>query len=309
MVLSYYLLRPFYNAAWYALRLFRKETTAFFYCDDVFDVELFKNVQKHLKPLPIAAKNKTVARKLTEKGFNDVKVLPVFPDAVIMFRNMAWKFPCGKIVRIGFEHGAYNFKRFSKAHYYNLFTVFFMTSSHDVERVRTLGVNTAEAVGFPKIDGFVSCELNETPDIPAAFCDLGKKTILFSATWDGSGMSAVHLWYDKLEQLTGQYNVWVTLHPWVSEQYRNGIKNSANVYLIDGYDMLPYIAASDVCVGDTSSIIAEFCLLDKPVITFRVPPTPRTLDDVIALIDEVSVRIDTFDDLPNGIETALDTSH
>ena len=308
MVLSYYLIRPFYTAAWYVFKLFRKEKRAVFYCDDVFDVDLFANVQKYLKPLPLVAKNKTVAQKLKDRGVRDVRVLPVFPDAVIMMRNMAWKFPCPDIIRIGFEHGAYNFKRFSKAQYYNLFTVFFMTSSHDVKRVQKLGVKTAEAVGFPKIDGIVSGERNVPLDIPDMFRDSRKKTVLFSATWDGSGMSAVHQWYDRLEQLTARYNVWVTLHPWVSETYRDTIKNCSSVYFIDEYDVLPYIAAADVCIGDTNSLIAEFCLLDKPVITFRVPPTPRTLDDVTALIDEVSIRIDAFNELPGAIASALDTS-
>lgn len=307
MVLSYYVLRPFYNAVWYTLKLFRKEVFAVFYCDDAFDAGLFANVQKHLKPLPLVAKNKKVARKLSELGFRDVKVLPVFPDVVIMVRNMAWKFPCPGIVRIGFEHGAYNFKRFSKAHYYNLFSVFFMTSSHDVERVRKLGVTTAEAIGYPKLDSFISGETN-VPDIPEKFRDPGKQTLLFSATWDGSGMSAVQLWYDQLPRLTSGYNVWITLHPWVSETYRRVIENCPGVYVIKEYEVLPYIAAADVCIGDTSSIIAEFCLLDKPVITFRVPPTPRTLDDVIALIDDVSIRIDAFDELSEAIPVALDTA-
>jgi hypothetical protein len=306
MVFSYYLIRPVYTMVWHTLKLFRKKPYNVVYCDDAFDVELFANIGKYLKPVSVVAKNRNVARELEVKGYRHVGIIPVFPDAVIMFRNMAWKFPCGKIIRIGFEHGAYNFKRFSKAHYYNLFTVFFMTSSHDVERVRKIGVTKAEAVGFPKIDTAFTGDHSIENDVPEGMRDLCKKTILFSATWDGSGMSAVDRWYDKLQMLTPKFNVWVTLHPWVSASYRDAIRKTPGAFFIEDYDVTRFIANADVCIGDTNSLIAEFCLLDKPVITFRMPPTPRTMNDVIALIEAVSIRIDSVDELPAAIEQALD---
>lgn len=306
MVFSYYLIRPVYTVIWYTLKLFRKEPYSVVYCDDVFDIELFANVGKYLKPVTIVAKNRNVAGELERKGYTDTRLIPVFPDAVIMFRNMAWKFPCGKIIRIGFEHGAYNFKRFSKAHYYNLFTVFFMTSTHDVERVRKIGVTKAEAVGFPKIDTAFTGDQSIESDVPAALREPHKKTILFSATWDGSGMSTVDRWYDMLPRLTREYNVWVTLHPWVSAPFRDAIRKTPGLFFIEDYNVTRFITHADVCIGDTNSLIAEFCLLDKPVITFRVPRTPRTMDDVIELIEAVSIRIDSVEELPAAIEQALD---
>jgi hypothetical protein len=307
MVFSYYLIRPFYSCAWRAVRLFRKKPVCILYCDDAFDAVLFTNVQKHLKKIPLVAKNRKVRDALKAIGF-DSKYMPAFPDLVIMFRNMAWKFPCKKIIRIGFEHGAYNFKRFSKAAYYNLFTIFFMTSSHDVERVKKLGVTTAEAIGFPKIDaafdGSITSQTLEKLSTTIGL-DPKKKTVLFSATWDGSGMSAVHLWYDRVGELAERCNLLVTLHPWVSDKYRTVLAEKTGFFFINDDQLLPYIMLADICIGDTNSLIAEFCLLDKPIITFRIPPTPRTMPDVIEMIERVSLRIDSFDALPAAIDKLL----
>lgn len=289
------------------VRLFRRKNLAILYCDDAFDVTLFKNVKNYLSTVIIVAKNGRVARALRAEGYA-CRVMPVFPDVVIMFRNMAWKFPCKKIVKFGFEHGAYNFKRFSKASYYNMFTCFFMTSKHDVERIKKHGVITAMAAGYPKIDRALDGSISAADlDSVASLCkvDKTKKTLLFSATWDGSGMSAVHLWSSRLDEFASMYNVLVTLHPWTSDNYRKDIAATPGVYLIDEYDLARYIMLADVCVSDTTSLIAEFCLLDKPVITFRVPSAQRTMADITALLDKVSMRIDRYEELEQAVASVL----
>ncbi|MBN1758333.1 MAG: CDP-glycerol glycerophosphotransferase family protein [Chitinispirillaceae bacterium] len=304
MVLSYYFRKPVYSLVWNVLHAIGRTDVCILYCEDAFDVQLFANVQRFLQPVPIVAKNRAVQGALSRQGFKS-RILPAFPDCVIMFRNMAWKFPCGKIIRIGFEHGAYNFKRFSKAQYYNLFTVFFMTSSHDVRRAEQLGVRTAIAVGYPKIDGMFDGSVTDkhlAALAESAKLDPRKKTLLFSATWDGSGMSAVHRWYNRITELTDRFNVLVTLHPWVSEEFRSALKTSPGLFFVDDYNVLPFIRLADICIGDTNSLIAEFCLLKKPTITFRLPPTPRTMPDVIEVIERISVRISSFDELLAAID-------
>lgn len=307
MIASYYVIKPVYTLIWHFLKLFRTQKKVILYCDDAFDATLFKNIQIHLKPVPVVAKNRSIATQLKKTGI-PAAVLPSFPDAVLMFRNMAWKFPCNKIIKIGFEHGAYNFKRFSSAQYYNQFTIFFMTSQHDVNRIQKRGVTTVKAIGFPKIDSAFNGSItikDLTMLAESLHLDPNKKTILFSATWDGSGMSAVHLWYKKLDTLCEQYNVLTTLHPWTSTVYREILRSSPKYHFIEEYEMLRYIMLADVCIGDTNSLIAEFCLLNKPVVTFRVPDTPRTMPDIIDLIERISIRIDTFDELSDALTRAL----
>ena len=80
------------------------------------------------------------------------------------------------------------------------------------------------------------------------------------------------------------------------------LKNNPDLVFIDDYEILRYIMIADVCIGDTNSLLAEFCLLDKPIITFRVPVTARTMPDVMELIEKISIRIDTFEELAPAVE-------
>lgn len=295
-------------ACWLLLKLFRRTPTCHLYCDDAFDALLFKSIQKHLNTtITLVAKNKKVQNSLKQQGFSAL-LYPTYPDMIIMFRNMAWKFPSHRIIRIGFEHGAYNFKRFSKAHYYNLFTRFFMTSEQDVSRAKARGIRTAQAIGFPKIDpAFDGSITPKELSALAARIDLDpqKKTVLLSSTWDGSGMSAIGMWYKRVGELAAKYNLLVTVHSWMSEQYQAPLQGNPHVFFITDYEILRYIMLADCCIGDTNSLIAEFCMLDKPIVTFRLPPTSRTMPDVIELIENVSLRVDTFEELGPAIEHAL----
>jgi len=310
MVFSYYITKPFYTCLWHIVKLFRRHPKHILYCEAAFDATLFQNVAPYLAPVSIVAKNKAIRDQLTKQGYQNITTMPVFPDAVIMFRNMAWRFPCKKIVKIGFAHGAYSFKRHSKADYYNLFDLFFMTSSHDIERVRRQGVTAELAIAYPKIDhvfnGTITAEHQDqlTQKIGTRY-KKDKKTLLFSATWDGSGMSAIHKWYDQISKLADKYNLFVTLHSWMSQKYITALKINKDVIFIEENIIFDYIKLSDVCISDTSSIIAEFCLLDKPIITFTVPHTSRTMPDVMELIQKVSLQINTFEEIETAIERLL----
>jgi hypothetical protein len=279
--------------------------------EDSFDLYLFQSVQKHLKPLDIVATSSALIPKLKPYLTRKTKIYRYpfcFPDAVIMFRNAAWKYPVNSIVKIGLEHGAYNFKKFPKASYYNLFNLYLMTSVHDVARLQLLGAKPVKAIGYPKSDALFD---NSYP--PQLLTELReslrfaktKPTILFSSTWDGSQMSAVHKWYDKVADLAADYNVLVTLHPRMSTFYRNYLQKVPGIHYITAMDIYPYLLISDVCIGDTNSLIAEFCIVNRPIITFSTPATKRTMDDVIELIKSISIRIDSFAELRPAITKAL----
>jgi len=305
MVFSYYIKYPFYNLIWYILKIIRKKKLNILYCDSSFDITLYKNVGKHLSDIKIVAKNKKVREELKAMGYKNISLLPSFPDSVIMFRNMAWRFPCKKIIKIGFKHGAYNFKRHSKAQYYDMFNLFFLTSSSEVEIVRKLGVKTELDVAYPKVDSLFDGSITED-DLKILSGLIGldktKKTLFFSSTWDGSGMSAIDEWYDKLSLLKDKYNILVTVHDWMNNKYKVALKSNKDIFFIEEIDRLKYIMLSDICICDTSSLIAEICLLGKPLITFKVKNTPRTLMDTVKMIDKISISITHFEELDKAIE-------
>jgi len=304
MVFSYYITKPFYIMIWHTIKLFRKRPRAILYCNDILDIELYKNIGIYLKPIEIVAKSNTLKRKLISQGYTNISTLPSFPDYVIMFRNMAWRFPCKKIIKIGLEHHAYNFKRHSSANYYNMFTVFFVTSNEQIKILREMNVTTELLVAYPKIDSLFNGSI--TPEYllqlsHKARIDSNKKTLLFSSTWDKSGMSAIDKWYDKISLLKDKYNVIVTLHDWMNEEYKRVLQENPDIFYIDDLDRLPYIKLADICVSDTSSFIAECILLNKPLITFKTAIAKRTIPEVIKLIESISIQINSFEELENAI--------
>ncbi len=165
------------------------------------------------------------------------------------------------------------------------------------------------AIGYPKLDRAFDGSISQS-QLDQLAESLGivrsKPTILFTATWDQSGISAIARWYDQLETLTPDYNVLVTVHPWTSERLIKRIKETPGVLFVVGYDILPHIMLSDVCVGDTSSVLGECCALDKPLITFRVKNNKRTVPHVIEMIMDISWRIDTVTELFTVIPQALE---
>jgi len=289
------------------LKGLKRTTPAMFYVPNMVDWEILEPVQKYLPELPIATNSKEVEEYFHTKGKRVVR-LPVFPEVVIMARHSCHKFPAKRIVKIGFRHGAYHFKRLTKAENYNLFDIYFVTSEDDLKAAQSIGVKSAQSIGFPKIDDGFNGTMDETTLNNyrlKANIDPQKTTLLFTSTWVKSGMSAFSRWSDKLSTLSDKYNLIVTLHPWFSEQDVNKIKSIPNLYFIQKEKTLPYIMISDICIGDSSSIMGECSALDKPLITFRTGESDRSLPKIEEMLERMSIRIDTFEQMLEGIETYL----
>ena len=117
--------------------------------------------------------------------------------------------------------------------------------------------------GWPKVDPlFWSDQLGES----------GRKTVLYAPTFSPSltSISALHA---RIRELTHKYD-WhwiIKFHPKTSDDLRALFDNIENdrVSIKDDEDILPLMQRSDVMVSDTSSVITEFMLLDKPVIAFN----------------------------------------
>lgn len=308
MVLSYYLIKYPYRLAWHAANRLKKRTDVVLYCANALDYELFQPVQQHLQPLSVVANNTATANTLQACYDINAHTFPVFPAGVVMLRQAAYKFPCEPVIKVGMRHGAYHFKPFANAYGYNLFTEFFMTSSTEVREAKQASINSGVPIGFPKLDpAFDGTYDDAFLENLRSECqlDADKPTVLFTATWDESGVAAIELWYDQLGQLTETYNILVTVHPWTSQALIDTIKNTAKVTFISATDAVPYIMLADICVGDSSSILAECCALDKPIVTFSVPKNKRTVPKIHDMLDKISWRIDRFAELAPALSYGL----
>lgn len=309
MVFSYYLTKPVYTLWWRLLNLFSPRREVVFYCAEMIDYYSFAPVMKHLSGLTLASSNPAVRKELGKQGI-EVKSLPVFPRAVIMCRHATHKFPCSRALKIGLRHGPYHFKRLTKAANYNQFDLYFFSSEADLRAAEAIGVTVGKAVGFPRLDpvfnGDLSLEL--VPQLRKELkLDPAKDTLLFTATWDKSGMSGISLWFDRLSELTPNYNVLVTTHPWTEQRYLETIQSTPGVHLIRSADLLPYILLADICIGDTSSLLAECCALHKPIIVFWTPKAQRSLEEIDHLLAQMSLAIHEFGELKPSIRKCLET--
>ena len=166
-------------------------------------------------------------------------------------------------------------------------------------------MTSVASLGFPKLDPAFDGTWNPgtlMPYLQRAHISPTKKTIIFTATWDNGGISAIHQWIGVLPLMARDYNVLVTVHPWTSKKFVDMLKKSPGIFFIQDPD---FLMLSDVLIGDTSSIIAEFCALDKPIITFQVPQSKRTVPEITTLLQEISIRISDADALQQAIELCL----
>ncbi|MBU1097254.1 MAG: hypothetical protein CVV23_03275 [Ignavibacteriae bacterium HGW-Ignavibacteriae-2] len=307
MVFSYYFYKYPYILLWHIKNLIGKTDDMAFYCADPLDYEMFQPIQKHLPKMKIIAKNNKVKKYLDKKGIEFIG-MPAFPKVVIMARQTPYKFPVNRIVKFGFDHGLYQFKRWTSPKNYNGFNIYFVSSEEQVNTAKKLGINTVKAIGYPKLDKAFNGEydqifLNSIKESRKINPD--KKTIIFSSTWDVAGLSALPKWIDKLELLTDDYNILVTVHTWTSQNYITRLISMDRVIFINEYDVTPYLMIADIFVGDYSSIIGEFCAFNKPIITFKVPESDRTIPDIVKMIKRISIQIDDFEELRDAIEKCL----
>jgi len=307
MNISQYLIYLPYRAAWRISRFFRSKRSIHFYCAGYVDYVVIKSVIKHFPQAKIAAKNKNVQAELKQYGIESI-VYPTFPNILVMPRHTARKYPEKKMIKIGLRHGAYHFKDFVKAARYHAFNVYFVTSQKEVELARLKGITNTAGIGFPKLDAAFDGSWDEQALARirnGLNLDSSKPVVIFTATWDRSGMSAIDKWVDRLNEITDDYNVLVTVHHWTGLEYQEKIENTPGISFIKDKDILPYLMTADVMIADMSSIIAEFCALDKPIITFRVPDRKRTAEEIKNMLDEISIRIDTFDKLKKALSKAV----
>lgn len=134
--------------------------------------------------------------------------------------------------------------------------------------------------GWPKLDplfrddGGASAALR----VPAA----GRPVLLFGSTFTERLSAAPHL-YDQIaaDIARGEHYWLLTLHPKCSEDLFARYRALAgdNAAFIEPEQVMAAQRAADVLVSDTSSIVSEFVVQHKPVVTFRNRvPQPHMLD-------------------------------
>lgn len=99
----------------------------------------------------------------------------------------------------------------------------------------------------------------------------GKKIILYAPTFSNKMESATDL-LPHLPDIIVDDELWIVkFHELMPQSARDLLAKmeGENLRMVSDSDITPYLHAADIMVSDTSSVIYEFMVLDKPAITYR----------------------------------------
>lgn len=143
-----------------------------------------------------------------------------------------------------------------------------------------------------------------------------KKLILYAPTFSPSLTSAITA-QKEIFKLAWQEDVYVMIkfHDLMDSQVVNAYKTAAehapNVSIVEDRNILKYLIMADMMISDTSSVVYEFILLNKPVITIRSTAETinwRDLSSASNLVDAVNHEL-THDDFKNSRLNTIRTYH
>src|SRR5690554_924065 len=303
MVFSGVIIKIPYLIVWKLKKHLNKLHQFVIYLDSYQDYKVFESVLPHLKiPYLICAKNRRVKNELRKHGVES-QCWPLWGHTVLMARHALHKFPIKEIKKIGIRHGPYHFKDFISAVKYNAFDLYLFTSEVENRIALAKGITVGQSGGYPRLDMLKSEQvLKQAEKIKIKLANENRKLLLFSATWSGSGMSAIHKWIYRIKELAKEYEIAVTVHPKMEKKYFQLLKSNKDITIVDQKNLPVYMNASDFLISDTSSIIAECCALDKPIITLKVESESKRLtDDIKKLICDISIQVESFDEIRDAI--------
>lgn len=167
--------------------------------------------------------------------------------------------------------------------------------------------------GWPKLDPLFAPEdpLAAQLRAPAA----GREVVMFASTFTERLSAAPHLYDAIAAQVAAGDRYWLlTLHPKCSPQLvaRYRALAGANAAFIESEALVSAERAADVLVADTTSVVSEFVVQRKPVVTFRNrAPKPHMLDfdDPAALPAMVSRAFAPTPELQAALAAYADAIH
>jgi len=148
--------------------------------------------------------------------------------------------------------------------------------------------------GWPKVDYILNYSTDELKEKYNILPE--KKIIIYAPTFSRKMESASEL-MTVIPEIVRENEVWLfKFHELMKQEVQQAFQggNLNQIKIVDTHDITPLLHISDCMVSDTSSVLYEFLLLNKPVVTYKTQSRP-----------EKGINITDKNKLRNAIDKAL----
>ncbi|MFC1546936.1 CDP-glycerol glycerophosphotransferase family protein [Candidatus Neomarinimicrobiota bacterium] len=290
----------------------------YYYANQVYQFSYVKSIYERLGGVFLVPKFRKVLRfkrrMRNSTAFPEIKTFlntpPVMsrdPDKIpgpnsTIIAHMVTRFAStdGPCTTIFIGHGTGDRKYGGNLDNLRAFDYHFISGPKHLEKLRDSQVSIPGErlikIGNPRFDAYVNGEIDREACMDAlGIVDRDRKNILYAPTWQ-KGKGTLHqLVYRFCRELTGEFNLIVRPHHFVSKSIPkikawaalNGIRhvyfsNSNNLL---HHDTMSDFIVSDLLISDTSSIQYEYLITGKPMIVAELEPV-----DLHAMPAEMDVR-------------------
>lgn len=134
--------------------------------------------------------------------------------------------------------------------------------------------------GWPKLDVYGTNKIAFDNEKQALLAQYKTGEIILYAPTFSPSLTSAHVLYDDIKVLAdnGGYLVMIKFHDLMDTQliatYKELAKNHRNIVFIEEKNIIKYLLIADLLISDTSSVIYEFLLLNKPAISYKTIANP-----------------------------------
>ena len=165
------------------------------------------------------------------------------------------------------------------------YDLFFISGNDAYERYKKKGLlkkGTGILIGYPKLDRVFRSELQRDEELRRLGLDPGYKTVLYAPTWTDKELNSSWKRFRGVlvEKKPDDINFIVKLHPNLTryraeevDRFRTVLESRNRTLLLDKVpDIVPVMAASDLLLGDISSVTREYLAFRRPLIFLSTKP-------------------------------------